>query len=97
MDARPQLPTRLPARRADVLVADFETEVVVLVPDQRQAHRLDAGLSLVFTACDGETLVEDLIEEISAGTQESVAVTEVCLADCLRQLEVLAVFEPSSY
>jgi hypothetical protein len=79
------------------LVADFDTEVVVLVPDQRKAHRLDAGLSLVFTACDGETSVEDLIEEISAGTQDSVAATEVWLANCLRELEALGVFEPTTF
>lgn len=80
-------------RRADVLVADFDTEIVVLVPDHRKAHRLDAGLSLVFTACDGQTSVSDLIEEIRSGTGDSVAATEAWLADCLRQLDALAVFE----
>jgi hypothetical protein len=47
------LPELIPAKRPDVLTADFETELVVLVPEQRTAHRLDEGLSLLLDASDG--------------------------------------------
>jgi hypothetical protein len=40
----------MPAKGPDVLTADFETELVVLVPEQRTAHRLDEGLSLLLEA-----------------------------------------------
>ena len=83
---------RLPRRRDDVLVADFGTELVVLVPDQRQAHRLDEGLSLVLTSCDGTTFVDALVAEVSEGTGEDPAVTARWLDGCLDRLEALGVF-----
>ncbi len=81
----------LPRRRDDVLLADFGTELVVLVPDQRQTHRLDEGLSLVLTSCDGVTPVDALVAEVSAGTGEDPDVTLRWLDECLERLEALGV------
>jgi hypothetical protein len=85
---------RLPRRREQVLVADFGTELVVLVADRRQTHRLDEGLSLVLSSCDGETLVDDLVSEVSEGTGEVTEVTAAWLVDCLNQLVGLGIVEP---
>jgi hypothetical protein len=66
---------RLPTKRDDVLIADFDTELVVLVPGERRAHRLDAGLSLVLSACDGETAREALVREVANGTGDDLDAT----------------------
>lgn len=77
----------LPKKREDVLVADFETELVVLVPGERRTHRLDVGLSLVLSACDGVTETTALAAEISRGTGDDLGVTMAWIA---RSLEILA-------
>jgi hypothetical protein len=84
---------RLPRKRDDVLVAEFETELVVLVVEQRQAHRLDEGLSLVLSSCDGTTTAADLVAEVSAGTGESAELTAAWLEECLERLRELGVLE----
>jgi cytochrome P450 len=67
---------RLPAPHPSVAVADFDDELVVLVPSARQAHHLDPAMSLLFDACrHGETmatLVDDLATALGA-SQEDVA------------------------
>ena len=89
------LPAVMPRKRADVMVADFETELVVLVPDERQAHHLDEGLSLVLDACDGETSTASVVAEVVAGTGQPVEAVEAWLADTLATLDRLNVLEPS--
>lgn len=84
---------RLPRKRDDVLVADFDTEIVVLVPGERRAHRLDAGLSLVLSACDGETSRTVLIDEVASGTGDDVEVTNRWLDNAVQTLAELGVFE----
>ena len=85
------LPDVMPLKRPDVLTADFETELVVLVPEQRTAHRLDEGLSVVLESCDGVTPTSALVAEVAAGTGEDLGQVEVWLADALMQLAALDV------
>ena len=87
------LPEWMPRKRADVLVADFETELVVLVPDQRRAHHLDEGLSLVLDSCDGATPTAAVVEEVASGTGNSVADVENWLGHALTTLRQLATLE----
>lgn len=88
---------RLPRMRDDVLVADFDTELVVLVPGDRRAHRLDAGLSIVLSACDGETERAALIDEVASGTGDDAEATSRWLDNAVRTLSELGVFaEPST-
>lgn len=82
----------MPAKRADVLTADFEAELVVLVPEQRTAHRLDEGLSLILDACDGTTTVDDFVTEVAEGTGQDRGAVSRWLEDGLRQLAELGVF-----
>jgi hypothetical protein len=85
----------LPRKRDNVLVADFDTELVVLVTETRRAHRLDSGLSLVLGSCDGTTTRSELVDEIASGTGEARAQTKRWLDDALGQLAELDVFEPA--
>ncbi len=84
----------LPSKRPDVLVADFDTELVVLVPGQRRAHHLDEGLSLVLDACDGHTSSRSVVDEVMTGTGAAQETVETWLLDALRQLAALDLFEP---
>lgn len=87
------LPVVMPRKRADVMVADFDTELVVLVPDERRAHHLDVGLSLVLDSCDGATSVAAVVAEVAAATGEAVGAVESWLADTLATLDQLNVLE----
>ena len=86
------LPELMPAKRPDVLTADFETELVVLVPEQRTAHRLDEGLSLLLDASDGVTPTADVVTEVCAATGQVEADVRRWMEDGLRQLTALDVF-----
>jgi hypothetical protein len=57
------LPTVLPERRTDVLVADFGSEYVVLDPVNALVHHFAGGLAAVFNACDGVTTSAELLAE----------------------------------
>ena len=83
----------LPARRADVLVADFDTELVVLVPERLRAHHLDEGLSLVLDACDGHRTSAAVVEEVMTATGTARATVEAWLLDAIRQLTALDLFD----
>ena len=87
------LPAVMPRKRADVMVADFETELVVLVPDERQAHHLDVGLSLVLDSCDGATSTAAVVAEVALGTGASIDAVETWLADTLATLERLNILD----
>lgn len=54
---------KLPLVRSEVEVADFETELVVLVPSRRRAHLLDPALALVFDSCHRGDDRVDLVAE----------------------------------
>jgi len=88
-----ELPTVMPRKRADAMVADFDTELVVLVPEARLAHLLDEGLSLVLDSCDGVTPTAAVITEVVDATGESESQVALWLADCLRQLADLGIVE----
>jgi hypothetical protein len=87
------LPALMPRKRADVMVADFDTELVVLVPDERQAHHLDVGLSLVLDSCDGMTSTAAVIAEVALGTGTPVDAVESWLAETLATLKRLNVLD----
>jgi hypothetical protein len=86
------LPVVLPSKRLDVLVADFDTEFVVLVPEQRKAHRLDSGLSLILSSCDGTTTTAALLDEIEQTTGDQRPDLERWLHSGLAELRQLGVF-----
>jgi len=83
------VPAVMPARRTEVMVADYDTELVVLVPHTRLTHHLDVGLSLILDACDGVTRSQDLIDEIAVATASDSGVVRQRVVEALRQFESL--------
>ena len=75
------------------MVAEFDTELVVLVPEHRQAHHLDDGLSLVLDSCDGETPTAQIVTEVTNGTGETVRDVERWLAGSIEVLHNLNMLE----
>ena len=86
---RPGLPKIMPRKRDEAMVADFDTELVVLVPEVRQAHLLDEGLSLVLDSCDGVTPSADVIAEVVEATGETPEAVTAWLRQALDQLDEL--------
>jgi hypothetical protein len=83
------LPITMPRKREEAMVADFDTELVVLVPEARQAHLLDEGLSLVLDSCDGITPTAAVIAEVVDATGETPEAVRVWLRHSLDQLAAL--------
>jgi hypothetical protein len=83
----------MPRKRAEVMVAAFDTELVVLVPDERRTHHLDEGLSLVLDSCDGVTPTADVVTEIAAGTGATTEAVESWLKRSLETLDELTMLE----
>jgi hypothetical protein len=83
------LPPIMPGKRDEVMVAEFDTELVVLVPGVRMAHHLDAGLSLVLDSCDGKTPTDDVISEVVDATGDSPEAVRAWLRSSLDRLAEL--------
>jgi len=84
-----ELPPIMPRKRDEAMVADFDTELVVLVPEVRKAHLLDEGLSLVLDSCDGVTPTADVIAEVTEATGSDPQQVERWLLDALGKLSAL--------
>jgi hypothetical protein len=59
------LPERMPERRADLEIAEFDHEFVVFDPLAEQVHFVEGFMAIVFDACDGNTLTEHLLAELA--------------------------------
>jgi hypothetical protein len=86
----------MPRRRAAVVVADFDTELVVLVPEERMAHHLDEGLSLVLDSCDGVTATADVVAEVAQATGSPTDEVQLWLKKSLQTLDELNMLEGAS-
>jgi hypothetical protein len=74
------LPERMPERRPDLEIAEFDHEFIVFDPDAKQVHLVEGFLAIVFDACDGATLTEHLLGELAdalPGDQEPIGTAEV--------------------
>jgi hypothetical protein len=87
----------MPRKRDEVMVAEFDTESVVLVPEIRKAHHLDEGLSLVLDSCDGSTTTADVINEIAEATGDSPEAVADWLGNALGQLGALDMLEQAEH
>ncbi len=79
----------LPAVSPGIEVADFETELVVLVPDRRRAHLLEPLWALLFDSCQNGHTAERFLGDVAG----DVGWDEVAAGSWLD--EALAVFEAS--
>ncbi len=95
-DPDQRLPATMPRKRDQVMVAEFDTELVVLVPEHKQAHHLDDGLSLVLDSCDGQTPTAEVVAEVADGTGEPVDAVERWLVGSIEVLHNLEMLEAGS-
>lgn len=58
----------LPPLAPDLEIADFDDELVALVPGERRAVHLEAGPALVVDSCRRGHARDDLIAEVAAAT-----------------------------
>ena len=92
-DTTTDLPQVMPRKRDEVMVAEFDTELVVLVPGVRMAHHLDTGLSLVLDSCDGETPTATVIAEVAEATADEPEAVSAWLHSALNELKTLDMLE----
>ena len=57
--------TGLPSLSPTLQVADFETELVVLVPDRRAVHLLEPDAAVLFDSCRRGHTFDDVVAELS--------------------------------
>ena len=70
---REALPATLPARRAGLEIAEFDTEFVVWDPKWKMVHHLEGVAAILFDACDGSTHSAELLAEIAEATGVTLA------------------------
>jgi hypothetical protein len=59
-------PSPRPHRAPGTFAAEFDAETVVLVPDRRQAHRLNRSAAAIWRACDGSSGLDEVSERVAA-------------------------------
>ena len=90
---------KLPAICESVVVADFETELVVLVPERRKAHLLEPAWALLFDSCRRGDDGDRLIDEVAAADGGTPAEVESWVQRALTEfsrLGIVASAEPGS-
>jgi hypothetical protein len=84
----------LPGVAAEVEVADFDTELVVLVPSRRLAHHLEPMWALVFDSCRRGDDADDLHQELVKATGWTADETSEWIGHAVAQLTALGVTDP---
>ena len=82
---------RLPAIDESVVVADFDTELVVLVPAGRKAHLLEPMWALLFDSCRRGDELDDLVAELAGATGDDPAATLAWVEQALAEFDRLRV------
>ena len=85
---------RLPAIDESVVVADFDTELVVLVPARRKAHLLEPMWALLFDSCRRGDDVDDLVTELAEATDDDPAATLAWVDLALAEFARLGITTP---
>ena len=78
---------KLPQPLPEIEIADFETELVVLVPGQRRAHLLEPLVALLFDSCRAGHDLDEVVEEVNTATGWPVEDTRAWLSNALRSLQ----------
>lgn len=84
----------LPAVGRSVEIADFETELVVLVPSTRRVHLLEPAVSLLVNSCQLGHSREQFVEEVSGATEQSVEDTRRWCERALEALRAAEIIDP---
>jgi hypothetical protein len=82
---------QLPAIDESVVVADFDTELVVLVPAERKAHLLEPMWALLFDSCRRGDELDDLVAELAGATHADGDATRTWVEHALAEFERLKI------
>jgi hypothetical protein len=85
---------QLPAIDTSVVVADFDTELVVLVPAERKAHLLEPMWALLFDSCRRGDELDDLVAELAGATSVDDDATRAWVEQALAEFERLKITSP---
>jgi len=77
----------LPTVSRLVVAAEFDTELVVLVPDRRKAYHLDPGPALVFDSCRRGDSLAELADELAPVLAGDPASTRGWISCVLAELQ----------
>ncbi|MFW2335622.1 hypothetical protein [Ilumatobacter sp.] len=86
---------RLPALAPDIELADFDTEIVALVPDRRRAVHLDSAHAIVVDSCRRGDDVDAVVDEIVRATGQERTAVETWLEGAVRELARLGITAPA--
>ena len=87
---------RLPSIAAGVEIADFDTELVVLVPGDRRAVHLQAGHAIVLDSCRRGHGIDRLVADMSAASDEPPESIRRWTLDVVQELARLGIVENAS-
>lgn len=85
---------RLPDVAADVEFADFETEIVALVPGVRRAVHLEAGHAIVLDSCRRGDTVDRVVDDITRASGQERSTVETWVGETVRELARLGLVVP---
>ena len=85
----------LPAPSSDIVVADFDTELVVLVPNTRRAHHLDPMWAVLFDSCRLGHSRAAIVSDLAAANGWSRRETEDWVERALVELTGSGIVAPS--
>lgn len=77
---------QLPALAPDVELADFETEIVALVPGRRRAVLLEGGHAVVLDSCRRRDGIDAVVADISRVSGDDPVQVEGWLDGVLQEL-----------
>jgi hypothetical protein len=82
------------ARRADLIVEEFECETVIYDQATNEAHCLNPTAAFVWQRCDGKCTIEQLRNELPEKTKQSISERE--LLDLLDMMAAKGLTVPSA-
>lgn len=86
---------RLPAIAPGIEIADFDVEIVALIPDRRRAVHLEAGHAIVLDSCRRGDELDHVASEIARATGLDPADAAVWVDSVVQELARLGVVVPS--
>ena len=86
---------RLPALAPGIAIADFDVEIVALVPDRRRAVHLESGHAIVLDSCRRGDELDHVACEIALATGLDPADAAVWVDRVVQELARLGLVVPS--
>ena len=86
---------RLPALVPDIEIAEFDTELVVLVPGERRAVRLEPGHAVVLDSCRRGDDLDRLVDDVATATGSDATAARAWVGQVVQELARLGVVTPA--